>query len=198
MTQVKVKIDIKNGALEIEADAETFASAMDRAESVLDKFAKIDLRQDARVEGSEHASEPQGSDAIHSSDEEATSRAKKKRSSSSAKVASWKMVENLLPDEEKRKSLREFFEQKNPSGQNEKVAVLSCKLKELTGRDAFDGNEIYTAFQIVDQKTPGNLGAVFGNMTAAGLGNVADKKFRPNFKADDFVKHELPAKAAKK
>lgn len=116
---------------------------------------------------------------------------KQRRGSGTAKTTNWSMVNNLL-DEAGRKALKAFYNEKMPSNQNEQVAVLAIKLQELTGRDGFDGNEIHTAFQIVGKKTPGNLNAVFGNMASAGLGSQAGKKFKPNFKAGDLVKHDLP------
>jgi hypothetical protein len=107
------------------------------------------------------------------------------------------MVDDLL-EEAQRKQLREFYSEKGAANQNEQVAVLAFKLSDLTKREAFSGDEIHTAFQTVGVKTPKNLMAVFGNMTADGLGNMADKKFKPNFKCDDLVKHDLPRKTAKK
>lgn len=104
-----------------------------------------------------------------------------------------KPVDNLL-SEEQRTHLREFYSQKAPSKQNDQVAVLAHKLKQMLGRSGFDGNEIYTAFQVVGTKTPANLAGVFGNMTALGFGKVEDKKWIPNFKSDDLVNHDLPAK----
>lgn len=194
MAQAKIKIDLRNGLLEVEADDKALGLAMDRAEAMLEKFAKFhaDAEGSSSATPDESAAETATSDAA----ENANPRVKRKKSSGAAKVASWKMVDDLLP-EDKRVALKAFFESKKPSSQNEMVAVLSCKLKELTGRDGFDGNEIYTAFQIVGKKTPGNLRAVFGNMTGVGLGNVVDYKFRPNFKADDLVKHDLPPKPRK-
>ena len=192
MNQIKLKIDIKNGTIDIESDSGSFDAVMQRAEAMLDKFAKID-----------HQTEPVKPQQDHEPADEASGSSDrgvgktKSRKKGPAKVASWKIVPDLL-DVSGRKDLKAFYEQKAPTKQNDQVAVLIFKLKELTGREGFDGNETHTAFQIVGEKTPGNLTAVFGNMTGGGLGSMKDKKFFPNFKADDLVNHDLPRSAAKK
>ncbi|TIM64927.1 MAG: hypothetical protein E5Y58_25745 [Mesorhizobium sp.] len=116
-----------------------------------------------------------------------------RRRNGGSKTTNWRIVEALL-DEPGRASLKDFYRDKRPRNQNEQVAVLAFKLKELTARPGFDGHEIHTAFQIVNAKTPRNLVGVFGNMTGSGLGKVMDKKFIANFKAEDIVKHDLPPK----
>ena len=106
------------------------------------------------------------------------------------------MVDNLL-DEQQRAALKKFYAEKAPATQNDQVAVLSFKLEELTGRSAFDGNELHTAFQAVGEKTPANLSGVFGNMAGKDMGKVVDKKWTPNFKSKDRVNHDLPAASKK-
>lgn len=119
-----------------------------------------------------------------------------RRKGSGGKVTQWSIVDELL-DAKGRATLKEFYTAKQPNGQNEQVAVLSFKLKELTGRAGFTGDDIYTALQIVGARTPGNLVAVFGNMAAAGFGRVQDKAFHPSFKTDDLVKLDLPRSKSK-
>ncbi len=143
----------------------------------------------------EDASEP-GSEAeedVNASKPKARSRRKK-----GSGHANWKVLDNLMT-EKQRDELRKFYAEKAPGKQNDQVAVLAHKLAEMLGRNEFDGNEIHTAFQAVNAKTPANLTGVFGNMTGEGLGKVVDKKWTPNFKSSDMVKHDLPAaKPAKK
>lgn len=75
--------------------------------------------------------------------------------------------------------------------------MLCFKLKQYTGRDAFSQDEIYTAIQAVGQRTPASLSATFNNMTSRhGLGTQEDGKFKPNFKCDDLVNHDLPKQKA--
>jgi hypothetical protein len=204
MSQIKLKIDARSRTIEIEATGESFESVAIKAESILEKLAELqpedqDQDQDRHVspdgEGAaESEEEVQGEAKTNTRDRPST---RKRGRAGSGKTSNWKMVNDLL-DEAGRSKLKAFFEEKKPASQNEKVAVLAVKLKELTGRDGFDGNEIYTAFQIVGTKTPANLKAVFGNLTGAGWGGQLDKKFVPNFKAEDTVKHDLPPKIADK
>lgn len=197
MGQIKLKIDIRSGVIDVETDDSTFSSVMDRAEILLDKFANIETGHGSDTNSSEDS---RPIDTAGSSVDPKAANApekKRRRSGGAGKTASWKMVDNLL-EEAQRKQLKEFYSQKGAANQNEQVAVLAFKLNELTKREAFSGDEIHTAFQTVGVKTPKNLMAVFGNMTADGLGNMADKKFRPNFKCGDLVKHDLPRKKAKK
>jgi hypothetical protein len=133
----------------------------------------------------------------HVSGVDGEAKVKRKRGTAAVKTANWIIVEDLL-DEKGRMALKEFFVLKRPDSQNDQVAVLTYKLKELTGRPGFNGNEIYTALQIVGARTPGNLMAVLGNMATAGLGRVIERAFHPNFKTDDLVKLDLPKKVSSK
>lgn len=190
MSEVRLKIDIRNGTLEIEADKDSFVSVSERAGTLLDKFSRADF-PNLEPEVLDASAEESSVERVSESAREDSQKPKRRRTGGAAKTANWQMVDNLL-DENGRETLRSFFAEKKPETQNEQVAVLAIKLKDLTGRDGFDGNEIHTAFQIVSKKTPGNLNAVFGNMATVGLGSQVDKKFKPNFKAGDLVKHDLP------
>jgi hypothetical protein len=121
---------------------------------------------------------------------------KRKRSNAGgAKTTSWQIVDLGL-SETQLQGVKDAFAEKQPKGQNQNVAVLAWKLKELLGRDTFDGPEVHTALGIVDCPTPGNLTAVFGNMKTAKMCDVKDRKLVVNFLTDNFVRHRLPAKAA--
>ncbi len=194
MSEIKLKIDLSTGLVSIESSSDDFLMIMDRAESLISSFkgiAIIDRNPPPAPADNDQA--PQNAENGNHEEAKPPSKAKVKRGSGGAKTANWSMVDDLL-DEAGRQSLKEFFAIKSPSTQNEKVAVLAVHLMELSKKDRFDGNEIYTAFQIVGEKTPGNLSAVFGNMATEGLGKTEDKKFVPNFKAKDLVKLELPKK----
>ncbi len=197
MGQIRLKIDIRSGIIDVETDDATFSAVMDRAEVLLDKFATIETGHGSNASPSEKSG-PGDADGSTNDPQTPNSQEKKRRKSGGGgKTTSWKMVDNLL-EEDQRKQLKEFYGEKSPANQNEQVAVLAFKLNHLTKREAFSGDEVHTAFQTVGVKTPRNLMAVFGNMTADGLGNMADRKFKPNFKCGDLVKHDLPRKTAKK
>lgn len=191
MSAIKLKIDIKGGMIDVESDAESFEGVMRQAGELLDKFATLKIREITQEPATDL-----NRDAEPSKDDEQrpSEKGRRRKGTGTAKTANWQMVDNLLSAEDRAK-LKEFYAAKKPRSQNEKVAVLVFKLKELTGRDGFDGNEVHTALQAVGEKTPGNLRAVFGNMAAASLGNTVHKRFVPNFKTGDLVNHDLPAKA---
>ena len=196
MSTVKLMINLNEGVMDIESDVEFFERVADKAEILLSSFGKNKFEKNTLSENKK--AEDVNDDSLETDKSETTSNkpSKRKRSSSSAS-ANWSMVDNLI-NEEGRNSLKKFYNEKSPSNQNEQVAVLVYKLKELTKRDGFDGNEIYTAYQIVGKKTPRNLNAVFGNMASSGLGSQEDKKFKNSFVADDMVKLDLPRKDKKK
>lgn len=195
MTDIKLRIDVKEGTIEIEADSDSFDRVSDKAAILLNTFKEVEFPS-SKSDGDEceikHGEQP-----ASKTETPEERKPKRRRGSGTAKTTNWSMVNDLL-DEAGRTALKAFYDEKSPGNQNEQVAVLAIKLKELTGRDGFDGNEIHTAFQIVGMKTPGNLNAVFGNMASANLGSQADKKFKPNFKAGDLVTHNLPNKPKKK
>jgi hypothetical protein len=191
MSTVKMKIDVKSGVIDIESDAETFDVVSKQAAELLDKFSKIELQggREAVAEANTPTSTA-GNEAETDNQSSQRSRTRKRKGSGPAKLANWQIVDELL-SEDQMKELRDYYATKSPKKQNDQVAVLIYKLKELTGRDGFDGNEVHTAFQIVDVSTPKNLTAVFGNMATDGLGKSVDKKFTPNFTLDDLVKRKL-------
>jgi hypothetical protein len=193
MTLISLKIDIIQGTIEVECEAADFESVISSAERVLSNFSGN--RSAASVQRPVDNPRPEypivdrpelNEDAGH-----LKSKTKSRRKKGGGH-ANWKVLDNLLT-ETQRGELRKFYAEKAPGKQNDQVAVLAHKLSEMLGRDGFDGNEIHTAFQTVNEKTPANLTGVFGNMTGEGLGKVVDKKWTPNFKSSDLVKHDLPA-----
>lgn len=198
MADIKLKLDLIEGTLEVECTGEDFDAVIARSEAMLEKYkAAVPAPTQRPAAALEEPEEPGGQNDEEVEVSVSEPKPKRKRGKGTAKVANWKPVDNLL-SEEQRTELREFYAQKAPSKQNDQVAVLAHKLKEMLGRDGFDGNEIYTAFQVVGTKTPANLTGVFGNMSALSLGKVVDKKWTPNFKSNDLVNLELPAKAKAK
>lgn len=190
MSGIKLKIDVLEGTLEVECSREDFEAVMSHAEKVLEKFNKTKTVAAERDEPTSESSDGTVSDAAEPVEDQQAPR-KAKRKKGVKKTANWKIVDDLL-DAPQREQLKAFFAEKAPKRQNDQVAVLAFKLKELLGRDAFDGNEIHTAFRAVGVKTPKSLTSVFSNMARDDLGKIEDKKWVPNFKSDDFVNHNLP------
>lgn len=196
MSVVKLKIDIKGGTLDVEADDENFQEVMKEAGVLLDKFAKAQISSDPVSKLVNNHDVPTGTkqDSEQPSKTEASSaKPRRRRTSGGGKTANWQFLNDLLTPEQG-EELRKFYRSKSPANQNEQVAVLVIKMKELLDQEAFDGNEVYTAFRNVDVKAPANLAAVFGNMTGLNYGSQIDKKFIPNWKCEQLVVHDLPRK----
>lgn len=190
MADIKLKLDVIEGTLEVECNGDDFEAVMSHAEKMLEKFT--DTKVQTRPAKKKTYEDLEGtSGAQNNPVEQNQDTPKSKRKRGSGKSANWKILDNLL-DAGQRQQLQQFYAEKSPGKQNDQVAVLAYKLKEMLGREGFDGNEIHTAFQVVGKKTPANLTGVFGNMTGEGLGKIDDKKWTPNFKSDDLVKHDLP------
>lgn len=196
MSQIKLHLDVVEGTLDLECSGEDFEAIMTRVEGMMKNLADFPRQ---RTKNSAETPESDGPEKSDFPDQTGTSDQvvkKPKRRKGGGHSPNWKMVDNLL-DEEQRADLKRFFAEKAPSTQNDQVAVLSFKLEELTGRPAFDGNELHTAFQAVGEKTPANLSGVLGNMAGKDMGKVIDKKWTPNFKSKDRVNHDLPAVSKK-
>ena len=193
MAKVRLKIDISNGTLEVDCNGDDFDEVMSSAARLLDKFSSVSDFKQSKAGPKETPDLPSDEAIENDGNESGVSKTKPKaKRRKGSGTANWKVVEQLL-SEEQRADLKTFYEKKAPGIQNHQVAVLAHKLSELLGRDGFDGHEIHTAFQAVGAKTPANLTGVFGNMTGEDLGKIVEKKWTPNFKSSDLVKHDLPA-----
>lgn len=189
MSQIKLHLDVTEGSLDLECSGEDFEAVMTRVEGMMKNLANVPRRKPvAAVEGFSENEDTAEADGPGTVDKPAK---KPKRRKGGGHSANWQVVDNLLDDDQRGK-LKQFFIEKAPSNQNDQVAVLAFKLEQLTGRPAFDGNELHTAFQAVGEKTPANLSGVLGNMAGKDMGKVVDKKWTPNFKSKDRVNHDLP------
>ena len=94
--------------------------------------------------------------------------------------------------------MQNFFNEKDPRGQNDQVAVLAVKLKEFTGRQDLSVDDIHSAFKVVNKPTPRNLTAVLGNMKRDGKGGYADNKLVVNSFTEDHVAFHMNAAKAEK
>ena len=192
MSQIKLRLDLLEGTLDLECSGEDFEAVLTRVEGMMKNLADSPRPRNGDATAPLECDGADKSDTGESPDTSDHVVKKPKRRKGGGQSPNWKMVDNLL-DEEQRAALKTFFAEKAPSTQNDKVAVLSFKLEELTGRPAFDGHELHTAFQAVGEKTPANLSGVLGNMAGKDMGKMVDKKWTPNFKSKDRVNHDLPA-----
>lgn len=186
-----MKIDALTGILEIEADSKDFGEVADKAVLLLEK---LELTQRIGTKNNERESEEtdEGSDDVKQLESRKPTNGKTKTKRRANATKSLKIIGDLL-NEEQRKELRAFDAEKSAKAQHEIVAVLCAKMNEMLGKDNFSQDEIHTAIQTVNRKTPSNLGAVFNNMTTRyGFGSQESGHFVPNFKCYDYVKHDLP------
>lgn len=196
MSQIKLHLDVVEGTLDLDCSGEDFEAIMTRVEVMMKNLANFPRQTAKNSAEKPESSESEKSETADQFEVRDRVVKKTKRRKGSGHSPNWKMVDNLL-DEQQRAALKKFYAEKAPATQNDQVAVLSFKLEELTGRSAFDGNELHTAFQAVGEKTPANLSGVFGNMAGKDMGKVVDKKWTPNFKSKDRVNHDLPAASKK-
>lgn len=200
MTNISLKIDIAQGTVELDCAPQDLEAVISSAERVLAKLLSSPrgpLKREEPLAAAPNAGQPDDNEEDEAEAAGAKGKPKAKRKKGTGHAKNWRVIDNLL-NEEQRQELREFYSLKVPGSQNEQVAVLAYKLNEILGRESFDGDEIHTAFQAVGQKTPANLSGVFGNMAGKGLGRIVEKKWTPNFKSGDLVKHDLPAKKKSK
>jgi hypothetical protein len=65
------------------------------------------------------------------------------------------------------------------------------KLKEFMQKSSFSGDEIHSAFKVVNLPTPKNLIAVFGNMKRDGRANYVDNQVVINSHTEDYVNYTM-------
>ena len=201
MSRIIMKLDAISGTIEIEADAEDFEKAAKRAAKLLEKLkpqsnpASPSIKNNVQSTATKKDGVATKASATGTSTTDIKPKKTTKRKGSGQK--NHKMVDDLL-SELQRKELRKFFEEKDPKSQADIIAVLCVKLEDLTGKQRFTQDEVYTAIQAVDQKTPASLTAAFNNMNVRQhFGSIEDSCFVPNFKCKDHVKLKLPAPGKK-
>ncbi len=150
------------------------------------------------AEGSRSGSNEKPTSLSNGSFVDAPSDKKRKRGTGGGgKTKTYQLVElGLAPQQ--RQAVQEFFAEKAPIQQNDQVAVLGVKLKELLKRDTFTMDEIHSAFKVVNKPTPRNLLAVFGNMKRDGKAGYSDNRVIINSYTDDHVQFHMKKDEGKK
>ena len=166
----------------------SFEGELQEAQALLDAYWKPQQKAQ-RV-----APEPLAVDDETNSEAPKTHQRPEKRASKrkASGTKALKIIDNLFNEDERAK-LREFYAEKAPKSQPDMIATLCVKMEELLKRDRFSPDEVYTAIQAVDEKTPGNITGTFNNMISRNkFGFIDDGMFVPNFVCKDHVKHNLP------
>lgn len=184
----KISVDLNERTFDLEVPHESLAHVLEQIAMLFDKLSPPSSLQ--KNDFSAISSEQE----IDNSDEEILDnsahnlKTKRKRSSARgpSKVRAYQLVELNLAQEQ-RLEMQRFFQEKSPKSQNDQVAVLAVKLKEMMKKEDFTTDEIHSAFKVVNKPTPKNLTAVFGNMKRDGRGGYVDNKLIVNSFTEDHV-----------
>lgn len=197
MTTTKITVDLRQRSFTIEVPESQLENVLDRIASLFrqeSEFGELDI-EDQNGNGETASDASTASDRIDREIDTIKLDTKKKKSNPRAK--SWDVIDlNLNP--EQRNSIREFFELKNPKSQNDSIAVLIFKIKEISGKSSFNGNEVHSALKIVGRPTPKNLYAVFANMKKAGIASHSDNNLICNSLTEDYVNFHMKTEKDKK
>ena len=187
MSQVKVKIDVAEGTIEVEAPAESYAEVFDKISEVLPQLVRAHSNPIAQsAVGVANGAENEGSDE--------GSKKKGARAGRGGSKETYKVVD-LGVDEGERSALRDFFKEKKPPAQHDQIAVLMAWLKAEKAKSTMNKDEVYTAFRTVDAKVPAKISSVLGNMVGMGwVTNVGSSTYALTHVGEDHVKFDLPPK----
>lgn len=184
MGMSKIAVDLQSRTFEIEVPD-------DKVEATINLLQKL-FSEVPVAPSSTPARSPASSPAVAATGDSSQSKTEKSsgKKKSNFKPKTYGLVDLGLTTEQ-RKELNDFYVSKKPSGQNEQVAVLAIKLKEFLGRAAFSGDEIHSAFKVVNKPTPKNLASVMGNMKRDGKAGLEDGVLQVNNFTEDFVNFHM-------
>jgi folylpolyglutamate synthase/dihydropteroate synthase len=200
---VGIKINIKDGNIEIQAPVESLEMIFDKLGAFIPKFADAQtMMVDSDHKDTVVDEEKQPENAINviqekQSKEEKT--VKKEKSSASKKKETYKTVE-LNVSSEKRDEFREFYKVKNPSSQNDQVLTVMYWLAKHANKPITNKDEIYTGLRTVNERIPGRISSVLSNLRIEGKvvleGNGTG--YRLHHTGEDYVERDLPKEVAGK
>lgn len=204
---VTIQLNITTGEILIQAPAESLDTIFSKLESfvpnmvtVHEKLVPDEPNEDNETH--ETHSPPDNGNFDKTKDnsipvEDIKGGSKKKRSASSKKPESFKMVELGL-EETQRQEFRKFYTDKSPRSQNEQILVIMYWLKNNANKDAFSKDEIYTGLKTVDAKVPTRISSVMSNLGIDGKIISNDDGFHLHHTGEDLVKFDLPKKDGQK
>lgn len=137
--------------------------------------------------------EDDSSESSHESPPKSPIRSK----SRSKKAPSYSLVKemNLRPDNAE--SLRDFYNTKKPSEQQQKVTVILYYLHRILEVEQISSNHIYTGLKEVEERIPRNISQVLRNISSRkGWLDCGDSEnLKMTVTGDNFVEKDLPAGA---
>ncbi|MCR9241564.1 MAG: hypothetical protein NXH87_09320 [Rhodobiaceae bacterium] len=186
--RVRVEVNLNDGSVLIESDADNLDHVFDRLES----FFRNNQGWHKGSNGPETLDEVPAEASPSETAQKSEVSGKKTRAKSSKNPVRYKTVTLSLTDDQP-SELREFFLEKNPKTQNDQVAVLGVFLKRVLKREEFDMDEIHTALKLVGKPTPKDLTSVFRNMRGEGMCDSQGRKISITSLTDDYVDFRMKA-----
>jgi len=197
---VQIRIDLTNGAVEVNAPVDAIDSIFARLESFIPLMVSAHAKRPTAGgvpaqdlgQGSIEEADTSGDD----SDRQGKGVPKKKGSNRAKET--YKIVEFAM-DADKRQEYRAFYASKSPSGQNDQTLVVMYGLASSANLASVDKNEIYSGFRLIDDvSVPGKISSVLGNLGGGGfVQNVGNGKYKLTHVGEDRVKLKLPATSKK-
>jgi len=191
---VDVKIDLSRGRFRVRTRTGDVTELLEKIEHLFGKYIEkttvgdspsMDLMNTPPIEALSEDSSVAASTT--------TGEGSKPKKATSTRSKNYKPTDLGL-DDVQRNVVREFFAAKEPAGQETEIAVLTTKIKQLTGKDEFSADDIFTALRIVARPIPKNLDGVISNMKSNGRGDRKAGKFVVNYLTEDFVNHHMEKK----
>lgn len=188
----KISIDLKAGAIQIDSPVSHLDSIFDRLETLVSNLADYYNYQN---ESDLDDNDSEDDDAVDTNGSSSNGQDKPKRGKrGSGKKETYNTIDLGL-NEEQRQKFREFFQEKNPSSQNDQVLVIMHWLKNNANRGNISTDEIFTGFRTANVKVPGKLSSVLGNLVGRGMvSNVGAKQYSLTHVGEDHVTYNLPKK----
>lgn len=196
----KISVDLIERTFNIEVPDENIGDVLEKLAQLFEKLSPPGTSQGPNVRKEPHPNEaPNDADSTGEAVENSEEKPKRKRSAGKGptKVKPYQLIDLGLTKDQ-RIEIQEFFQSKDPKGQNDQVAVLAVKLKEFLGKSEYSVDEIHSAFKVVNKPTPKNLIAVFGNMKRDGRGGYSDNKLEVNSFTEDHVAFHMNVAAKEK
>lgn len=200
--QVRIRIDLSAGAVEVDAPLEALDSVFARLETFLPQLsgsARLPTSRNTVPPGAD-SRDPATNDAASEADAGGVGSTQGGRKRAASKAKETYKIAKLNMDEAKREEFRSFFSTKDPKGQNDQTLVIMYGLKTMASVQTPTKDEIFSGFRLLpDVKVPGKISSVLGNLVGGGfVTNVALGTYELTHVGEDRVKLELPQKNSAK
>lgn len=189
----KLRVDLKNGFLEVEGEE---AFVKDVYSDYKDVLGLMISRQ-AEVRSSTSIEAPKTEESAVDTKPRAEKKVRKASTSKGKNKESHKLIGDLNFKPEGKVSLRDFVESKNPSDSGGEVnAVVVYYLQKILGLDNITPDHVYTAYKHVERKVPTAL--IQSLKDAARRKGWVDVRNMNSIKVtiggENFIEHDLPTK----